>query len=114
MVLSGVTTVSFSFAISRADASSLRRRLGELLRVLPSFLDRADHVERLLGHVVALSLHDLLEAADCIGDLDEPPFEPRELRGNEEGLREEALDLAGPRHRQLVVFRELVDSEVRD
>ncbi len=42
------------------------------------------------------------------------PERARELRGHEERLREEALDLAGARHDELVVFAELVHAEDGD
>src|SRR6476469_4210377 len=36
----------------------------QCLRPLHRFIDRADHVERLLGQVIVLAVHDRLEAAN--------------------------------------------------
>src|SRR5205823_5361785 len=113
-VVSGVTTINFSLPAMKPQSSGLRRRFRDLLGVLARLIDRPDHVEGLLGHVVALARHDLLEALDCIGNFDEAALEPGELRRDEEGLREEPLDLARARDGQLVLFRQLVDSQDRD
>src|ERR1700730_2103334 len=85
-----------------------------LLALLAGFVDRADHVERLLRQVVVLALQDLLEAPDGVLDGDEPALPAREALRDEEGLREEPLDLPGPRHRLLVVFRKLLDAQDGD
>src|SRR2546423_684642 len=82
--------------------------------LLTGLFDRADHVERLLGHVVAFAVHDLAKALDRVGDLHVTAFETRELLGDEEGLGEEALDLARARYDELVFLRELVDAQDRD
>jgi hypothetical protein len=73
-----------------------------------------DHVERLLGHGVVLALEDFLEAAHGVGDRTYLPGKPVNCFGDEERLREEALDLAGAGHGELVVLGELVDAENRD
>src|SRR2546430_9190519 len=90
-----------------------RHRLA-LARELPALLhgrlDRADHVEGLLGEVVVLALEDLLETLDRVLELHVLAGGPRELLGDEVRLREEALDLAGARHHQLVLVGELVDA----
>ena len=85
-----------------------------LLRLLDRFLDRADHVEGLLRHVVVLAVDDLPEARDRVGNRHVLAGDARELLGDEERLRQELLDLAGARHRQLVLLGELVDAEDRD
>src|SRR6185436_17113140 len=66
----------------------------ELLRLLGRFLDRADHVERLLGQVIVLAGDDALEACDRVLDRHVLPGAAGEHLGDEEGLRQEALDLA--------------------
>ena len=78
------------------------------------FLDRADHVEGLLGDRVVLAVHDLLEALDRLRDRHVLAGQPGELLRDEERLRQEPLDLARARDRELVLFRELVDAEDGD
>ena len=78
------------------------------------FLDRADHVEGLLGILVVFAVHDRLEAADGVGQLHELAGRVGELLGDKEGLAEEALDLAGARHGQLVVFRQFIHAQDGD
>src|SRR5262245_24626155 len=87
---------------------------GELPGLLDDVLDRAHHVEGLLGQVVVLALDDLAEAADGLGQRNVDALESRELLGDVERLRQEALDLAGARHREFVVFRQLVHAEDGD
>src|SRR5688500_18957651 len=64
---------------------------GDFLQ-LPSgffgFLDVADHVEGLLGQVVAAAVQDLLEARDGFLERDVLAGAARELRGHEVGLRQ--------------------------
>src|SRR4029077_13365700 len=66
-----------------------------LLTLLPSLLDRAHHVEVLLGEVVVLALEDLAEAAHRVLDLHVFALTPGETLRDAERLREESLDLAG-------------------
>ena len=61
-----------------------------------------------------LAVDDLLEAADGLGDRHVLARAPGERLGDEERLRQEALDLARPADRQLVLVGELVDAEDRD
>ena len=61
-----------------------------------------------------LAFDDLLEPADGVLNLDVLAFQVRELHHDEEGLREEALDLPRPRHRDLVFVRELVNAQDGD
>src|SRR3990172_576613 len=98
--------------ISRVRAMDLPG--GDLLRLLDRLLDGADHVEGLLRQVVVLALHDLLEAADRVGELHVLARVAGEGLGHVEGLREEALALAGARHDELVLLRELVHAEDGD
>src|SRR5450432_147849 len=78
------------------------RFLLELLVARPHVIEAALHVERLLRDVVALAVDDLLEAAHGVLDLDVLARRAGEGLGHEERLREELLDLAGARDRQLV------------
>src|SRR3954468_10796911 len=75
----------------------------------------ATHVEeRLLGYLVELAVDQRLEALDRLLDRHVDALEAGEGLPHEERLREEPLDLPGPRHRDLVLFRELVEPEDRD
>src|SRR6059058_3618835 len=109
----GVTTETeksgWSATALRGDGLGLHR-----LRALDRLLDRADHVEGLLGEVVVLAVEDLLEAADGVLELHELARRAGELRGREERLREEPLHLAGARDDELVLVGELVDAEDGD
>src|SRR5262249_45966751 len=100
---------------ARTGTAQPSGRLGrELLRLLDRRLDGADHVEGRLGQVVVLAGAEALEALDGVGKLDEDARRAGEDFGDVEGLRQEALDLAGARNRHLVLFRELVDAEDGD
>src|SRR5881227_3817496 len=90
--------------------SFCRHAVGPLARLF----DCADHVESLFGEVVVLAVNDLLEAAYGVGDLDELALKARELLGDEEGLREEALNLARARDYKLVLLGQLVEAEDGD
>src|SRR6185436_593906 len=94
----GVATSSRSR--SAMDAGPL---FAEPLGLLDGLVDAADHVEGLLGEVVVLALDDLAEPPDAVGERHVLPGRAREGLGHEEGLREEALDLAGAGHGQLVL-----------
>src|SRR5688500_16821248 len=89
-------------------------RRGHLGSLLAGLFNRADHVERLLRHVVAFAVEDFVESLDRIFDLTVLPCQTRELRADEERLREQTLDLTGTGDGQLVVFRQLVETENRD
>lgn len=69
------------------------------------------HVEGTLGQVVVRAREDLLEALDGVLEGHEHPLGAGEHFGHGEGLGHETLYLTGPRHGELVVFRELVHSE---
>src|SRR6185369_1016615 len=72
-----------------ARAGGLGRFLLHLLGLRPHVVDAALHVERLLGHVVALAVDDLLEAAHGVLDLDVLAGRAGERLGDEERLRQE-------------------------
>src|SRR4029450_4161191 len=90
------------------------RSRGQLSGLLEDVVDGADHVKGLLGEVVVLALDDLAEPAAGCGGGTVPALEAGELFGDVEGLRQEALDLARSRHRDLVVLRQLVHAEDGD
>src|ERR1700722_6466025 len=79
-----------------------RRFRGQTLALLDRLLDGADHVEGVLRQVVVLAFAQALEAPDGVGEVDENAGRAGEYLGDVEGLRQEALDLAGARHRDLV------------
>src|SRR5437764_7242940 len=83
--------------------SSLHLSLrGDLFAALLCFFDCADHEEGLFWQIVVLAVNYLAEAAYRVGQLDVLAFQSCELRGDEHGLREEPLNLARARDRQLV------------
>src|SRR5437763_8549184 len=96
------------------SAGNFVRATGLFLGRLDDLVDRALEEERALGDVVVLAVDDLLETADRVGDFHVRPWGAGELFGDEERLREEALDLARALHGQLVLVGELVDAEDRD
>src|SRR5438045_1536767 len=106
---SGVTSDTENFGCAMPGL-----RLRQLPAALDGLLDRAHHVERLLRQVVVLAVEDLREAADRVLELHELARRAGELRSGEERLREEALDLAGALHDDLVLVGQLVDAEDGD
>src|SRR6266851_8552588 len=89
-------------------------RLLQRLCLLERFLDRADHVEGLLGERVALARDDHLESLDGVLQLDVLALLAGEVPRHAERLRQEALDFPRARHRELVLGGELVHAEDRD
>src|SRR5438874_1676691 len=96
----------------RMPASRRFRR--HLAGLVDGLLDRADHVERSLGHLVILAGHVPLELLDRVFEGDEVGGAAGEHFGDVEGLRQEALDLARPRDGQPILFRQFVHAEDRD
>src|ERR671930_2688849 len=84
------------------------------LGLLDRLLDRADHVEGLLGQVVVLAVEDLREALDRVLELHVLAGRAGELLGDEVRLRQEALDLARAGDDEAVLVGELVDAEDGD
>src|SRR5689334_9416440 len=104
----GTTTSSTCSVMTARDGvatSSVSRSaivlLAQLLGLVDGLADVADHVEGLLGQVVVLAIDDLAERLDRVRDLHVSPRRAGELLGHEKWLREEALDLARARHRDL-------------
>src|SRR5688572_9475138 len=93
MLSSALTTSTWMVAAAIA--------LLERLRLLEGFLDRAHHVERLLRQRVALAVDDHLEALDRVLEGNVLARRAGEVLRHRERLRQEALDLARARHRQL-------------
>src|SRR5271157_5882795 len=104
----------YDFEFQRVSHRGLRLCRFHLLGFFQHFVDGALHVERLFWNIVALAIHDLLEAAHRVLDLHVASLNASKLLSNVEGLRQELLDLAGARHRELLVFAEFVDTENRD
>src|SRR5277367_4717746 len=100
----GMTTVSTDSEYTRASGVTISRvrGMGLLLRG-DHLVDSALHVEVALRHVVELAVQDHLEAADGLLDRHVLAGRAREHLGDRERLREEALDLAGPVDRELVL-----------
>src|SRR6188508_2634737 len=86
----------------------------ELLGLREDLLDAADVQERLLGDLVELALEDRVEALDGLVDRHELALDTREHLGDEERLREEFLDLAGPVDGEAVLVGQLVQAEDGD
>src|SRR5688572_27496299 len=76
--------------------------------------DAADVEEGLLGDVVEVALDDRVERLDGLLDRDGRALDTGELLGHVGVLREELLDAARAGDDDLVLLRELVDTEDRD
>jgi len=87
----------------------------ELLKNIGSLgaglVDVSDHEEGSLRKVVVLSVQNLLEGADGIGQLDKLARETSENLGGDEGLGKELLDLAGTLDGDLVLLGKLVHTQ---
>src|SRR5438045_7907153 len=100
---------------SRRRSLAIRSRLlSELLSLGDRLVDPADHVESSFRKMVKFAIHDRLERADRVLELDELAGDAGKDLGDVERLREEALDLAGAADGQLVLFRQLVHAEDGD
>src|SRR5829696_3193627 len=103
LAVAAVVALALALALALGPARGLR-----------DLVDRALEQEGSLGDVVVLALDDLREGPHGVLDLHELPGRAGELLGHEERLRQETLHLAGALHGQLVLVRELVDSEDGD
>src|SRR5258705_14010885 len=108
MLSSALTTSMCRVAVAMSG------RLLERLRLLEGFLDRPDHVERLLGQRVAFAIDDHLETLDRVLQRDVLAGRAGEDFGNGERLRQETLDLPRARDGELVFGRQFVHAENRD
>ncbi|EAQ04301.1 hypothetical protein OB2597_09164 [Pseudooceanicola batsensis HTCC2597] len=93
---------------------SLRRFRGQLLGLGFHFVDAADHVEGRFGQVVVLAGDHGLERRDRVFQGNLHTIRAGEDLRHVERLRQEALDLPGAGHGQLVLFRQFVHPEDRD
>src|ERR1700676_5334559 len=93
---------------------SLRGLSSELLALFDRLFDGADHVEGLLGQVVVLAFAKSAESLDGVGEVDELARRSREDFGDEERLRQEALDLARASDGDLVLFIQFIHAENGD
>src|SRR5579883_3472216 len=115
----GLPVVEFAVGCDNPDiqdvAIACRHRLDPrlLLRfeALIDLIDAAGHVEERLRHLIELAIKNLAEAANRLFQRHVLAFASGERLGHREGLREETLNLAGARHRQLVLVREFVDAQ---
>ena len=92
------------FTAPHSPFAFLRRFRRELLALLDRLFDGADHVEGLLGQMIVFAFAQTAETLDGVGEIDELAGRAGEDFGNEERLRQEALDLARARDRDLVLF----------
>src|SRR5882757_3800827 len=86
----------------------------ELLALLDGFFDGAYHVKRRFRQMIVLAFADGAKTLDGVGEVDALARRSRKHFGDEERLRQEALDLAGARYRDLVLFGEFVHAENGD
>src|SRR5690348_14985710 len=87
---------TFSVAAYSLQDYGRWRRLLHALRLLAHFVEGADVEEGLFGKIVGLALGDVFEALERVGNLHVHAFLASELLGHDEGLAEEAFDLARP------------------
>src|SRR4051812_44571027 len=109
MERSGATTLRRNSVAIGLDAYRL-----QLAGLLPDVVEAAAVEERLLGNLVEVSFDQLAERGNRLVDRNEPAGITGELFCNEVRLGKEPLDLSSARHQQLVVVRQLVDTEDRD
>src|SRR3984893_16000141 len=86
----------------------------QLLALFDRLFDGADHVEGLLGQMVVLAFAKPAETLDGVGEVDELAGRTGEDFGDEERLRQEALDLARAGDSDLVLFVQFIHAENRD
>src|SRR5690242_21921405 len=96
--------------VSMRKYSTLREALG----ILGDILDAAGHEERLLRKIVELAGDQPLERRDCLLELHILADDARELLGDRERLRHEALYPTRPCDDPLVLLGQLVHAENRD
>src|SRR5919204_471128 len=134
-----MSTCSLFATLSLRLLRLLRLRLGPLILPLPLLLlglrlrllrlllpaalasgrlhrlvDGSHHVEGLLGQLIVLAVQDLAKTSDRFLERHILPRPIGENLGDEEGLREEPLDLAGAGDQQLVILRQLIRTQDGD
>src|SRR5580658_8343741 len=115
MSTSSETRIFSGETSSNLTRSAISSGLGRhRARFFLRFLDRPDVEEGALGQIVVITLHDALEAADRVFEIDEGTGRAGEDFGHVEGLGHELLDPAGPRDGQLVLFGQLVHAQDGD
>src|ERR1700674_1135709 len=110
----GVTSLNWNISAIARCRRLTRFAACEALGLGASVVDRADEVEGLLGQVVALAVEDFFEAAHGLGPRHVGARDVGERLRDVHRLRQETLDAACARDRQLVVGRKLVHAENRD
>ena len=85
---------------TRVPRVSLRSR--DRLSLLHGLFNRADHVERLLRKIVVLAFCNVSAALDRVLEFHILAFKTGKLGGDEEWLREEALNLSRAGHNQFI------------
>src|SRR5471030_747882 len=90
------------------------QRLVELLGFFDSFVDRADHVERLFWQVIEFAGSDHFEALDRVFQRNVFTWRTGKHFSNVERLRQETLHLTCACHQQLVFRRQFVHTQNRD
>src|ERR1700761_5775254 len=83
-------------------------RFSQLLALFDRLFDGAYHVEGGFREMVVFAFAEVAEALDGVGEVDELAGRTGEDFGDVERLRQEAFDLAGTRHCNLVLFRQFV------
>src|ERR1700753_477001 len=78
------------------------------------FFDGALHVERLLRNIVMLAFDDLFKGANSVSYFYVLTRSSGKHFGDVEGLGKETLHLASAAYRQLVLFREFIDTKNGD
>src|SRR5574344_2812563 len=86
----------------------------QLLGLFEGFVDGTDHVERLLGQMVALTGNDHLETTDGFGQRHVLARSAGKHFSHVERLRQETLNLTSTRHSQLVFGSQLIHTQNGD
>src|SRR5512143_258556 len=103
----GATTMSTSPENKRPSCVTISKWSVAILRLLLHLLanchglvDRTNHVEGLFGQIVVLAFQDFTEATHRLAQRYVAAFTAGKLRGGEERLRQETLDLARAAYQQ--------------
>src|SRR5450830_1743636 len=109
-----VFLISWGQSLPLRDCGLSRKVSLDLLGFFERFVDCANHVERLLGQVIALASHNHFEAANRFGQADVLTRRAGEHFSHVERLGQETLDLAGTCHSQFVFWSQLVHAQNRN